>query len=154
MSEIIIPEKSVFADLNVPNKEGALKVLTDSLLEQGFIYDSFYESLLEREENYPTGLESYDIGIAIPHTDPKHVKQDSIAVAVLDKPVVFQDMVDKNNSIKVKIIFLLSLSESTKHLNILKQIIELIKGEGTLKEISTMSKEHLYSYLVEELSVK
>jgi PTS system galactitol-specific IIA component len=154
MSEIIIPEKSVFADLNVPDKEGALRILTDSLLEQGFIHDSFYESLIEREENYPTGLQSYDIGIAIPHTDPKHVKQDSIAVAVLDMPVVFRDMVDKNNSIKVKIIFLLSLSESTKHLNILKQIIDLIKGEGTLKEISTMSKEHLYNYLVEKLSVK
>jgi galactitol PTS system EIIA component len=151
MSKIIISEKSIFTDLEVSNKEEALRVLSDSLLEQGFIHDDFYESLMNREENYPTGLESFDTGIAIPHTDPKHVKQDSIAVAVLDKPILFQNMVDKNSSIDVKIIFLLSLSQSTKHLNILKQIIELIKEKGSLEEISSMSKSHLYSHLVENL---
>jgi PTS system galactitol-specific IIA component len=154
MSKIIISEKSIFTDLEVPDKEEALKILSDSLLEQGFIHDDFYESLLNREENFPTGLESFDTGIAIPHTDPKHVKQDSIAVAVLEKPIIFQNMVDKNSSINVKIIFLLSLSQSTKHLNILRQIIELIKEEGALEEISNMSKSHLYSHLIEKLSTE
>ncbi|MBG9813641.1 hypothetical protein ABD68_19300 [Bacillus endophyticus] len=151
MSKIMISEKSVFTGLEVSNKEEALKTLSDSLLEQGFIHDNFYESLINRENNHPTGLESFDMGIAIPHTDPKHVKQDSIAIAVLDKPVPFQDMVDGNKSIDVKIIFLLGLSKSTKHLNILKQIIDLIKEKGTLQEISTMPKHNLYTYLEEKL---
>ena len=151
MSKIIISEKSIFTDLEASNKEEALRILSDSLLEQGFIHDDFYESLISREENFPTGLESFDTGIAIPHTDPKHVKQDSIAVAVLDKPVTFQNMVDKNCGIKVKVIFLLGLSQSTKHLNILKQIIELIKEKGALEEISKMSKTNLYSHLEEKL---
>ena len=154
MSQIIISEKSIFTDLEVSNKEEALRILSDSLLEQGFIYDDFYESLMKREENFPTGLESFDAGIAIPHTDPKHVKQDSIAVAVLDKPITFQNMVDKNSSIKVKIIFLLGLSQSTKHLNILKQIIDLIKEKGALDNISNMSKSHLYCHLTENLSTE
>jgi PTS system galactitol-specific IIA component len=154
MSKIIIPEKSVFTDLEVSNKEEALRILADSLLEQGFIHDNFYKSLINREKNFPTGLEFHGIGIAIPHTDPKYIKKDSIAVAVLNKPVIFQDMVDKSNSINVKIIFLLGLSESTKHLNILKQIIDLIQVKGALEEMLTMSKSHLYSYLVEKLSVE
>jgi len=154
MSRIIISEESVFTDLQASNKEEALKVLADSLLEQEFIHDSFYESLINREVNAPTGLQATDMGIAIPHTDPKHVKQDSLAVAVLDKPVVFQDMVDKENSIEVKVIFLLGLSKSTKHLNILKQIIELIKEEGSLEEISNMPQSDLYSYLSETLSTE
>ncbi|MGV2444446.1 UNVERIFIED_CONTAM: PTS sugar transporter subunit IIA [Bacillus sp. ATCC 13368] len=154
MSKIIISEKSIFTDLEVSNKEEALRILADSLLDQGFIHDSFYESLIKREKNFPTGLETYDMGIAIPHTEPQHVKQDSIAVAVLDKPILFQDMVDKNNSINVKVIFLLGLSKSTKHLNILKQIFELIKEEGSLGEISSMSKTHLYSYLEEKLTAE
>ncbi|KKI91849.1 hypothetical protein WQ54_12835 [Bacillus sp. SA1-12] len=154
MSKIIISEKSIFTDLEVSNKEEALKILSDSLLEQGFIHDDFYKSLINREKNFPTGLESFDSGIAIPHTDPKHVKQDSIAVAVLDKPITFQNMVDKSMSIEVKIIFLLGLSQSTKHLNILRQIMELIKEQGSLEEISTMSKSHLYSHLVENLATE
>jgi len=154
LSEIVITEKSIVTDLKVSDKKEALKILTDSLFEQGFIYDSFYESLISREENFPTGLEAFDIGIAIPHTEPKHVKQDSIAVAVLDKPVDFQDMVNKENTISVKIIFLLSLSQSTKHLNILKQIIDLLKEEGNLRKLSSMSNDQLYSYLVKELSTK
>ncbi|MFP3121946.1 PTS sugar transporter subunit IIA [Ectobacillus funiculus] len=154
MSKIIISEKSIFTDLEVSNKEEALKILSDSLLEQGFIHDDFYENLLNREQNFPTGLESFEAGIAIPHTEPKHVKQDSIAVAVLDQPITFQSMVDKSMSIDVKIIFLLSLSQSTKHLNILRQIMELIKEEGSLQEISNMSKSHLYNHLVENLATE
>ncbi|MFP3121963.1 PTS sugar transporter subunit IIA [Ectobacillus funiculus] len=154
MSKIIISERSIFTDLEVSNKEEALKILSDSLLEQGFIHDDFYENLLNREQNFPTGLESFETGIAIPHTEPKHVKQDSIAVAVLDQPITFQSMVDKSMSIDVKIIFLLSLSQSTKHLNILRQIMELIKEEGSLQEISNMSKSHLYSHLVENLATE
>jgi galactitol PTS system EIIA component len=74
MSKIIISEKSIFTDLEVSNKEEALRILADSLLDQGFIHDSFYESLIKREKNFPTGLETYDMGIAIPHTEPQHVK--------------------------------------------------------------------------------
>ncbi|MFE5429030.1 PTS sugar transporter subunit IIA [Peribacillus simplex] len=154
MTKIIISEESIFTDLEASNKEEALRILTNSLLEQGFIHDDFYDSLLNREQNFPTGLESFDAGIAIPHTDPKHVKQDSIAVAVLEKPITFQNMVDKSMSIDVKIIFLLGLSQSTKHLNILRQIMELIKEKGALDEISNMSKSHLYSHLVENLSTE
>ncbi|SIR59067.1 PTS system, galactitol-specific IIA component [Peribacillus simplex] len=154
MTKIIISEESIFTDLEASNKEEALRILTDSLLEQGFIHDDFYDSLLNREQNFPTGLESFDAGIAIPHTDPKHVKQDSIAVAVLEKPITFQNMVDKSMSIDVKIIFLLGLSQSTKHLNILRQIMGLIKEKGALEEISNMSKSHLYSHLVENLSTE
>lgn len=154
MSEIIISEKSIFTNLAVPNKETALEVMAQSLEEQGFLNEEFYQNLMARERVSPTGLETFEIGIAIPHTEPKYVKTDSIGVAVLEKPVAFKDMVTKEKEIEVKVIFLLGLSESTKHLNILKQIIDLVQKEGALQKIVSLPKESLVKYLQEQLIAK
>lgn len=154
MSEIIISEKSIFTNLDVPNKETALEVMAQSLDEQGFLNKEFYQNLIKRERTSPTGLETYEVGIAIPHTEPQYVKTDAIGVAVLEKPVAFNDMVTKEKEVDVKVIFLLGLSESTKHLNILRQIIDLVQQEGSLQKIVNLPKESLVTYLQEQLIAK
>src|SRR5699024_2371444 len=97
--------------------------MSDAFLENGAVNEGYYQSILAREKKARTGIEAYDYGTAIPHTDPKVVNGDSLGVAVLKDPVIFNSMVNAQETIEVKVIFLLGLSESTKHLNILRQIM-------------------------------
>lgn len=39
-----------------------------------YVEDSFESAIMTREMSFPTGLELGHINIAIPHTDPQHVK--------------------------------------------------------------------------------
>ena len=41
--------------------------------------------MITREERFPTGLDTGNFGIAIPHTDGIHVNKPAIAIAILSK---------------------------------------------------------------------
>ncbi|MFD1064905.1 PTS sugar transporter subunit IIA [Oceanobacillus locisalsi] len=152
MTQVInISENAVFTELKASDKEEALKIMARAFSENGFVNEGYYQSILDREKKAPTGIEAYDYGIAIPHTDPRFVNQDSIGVAVLKEPVIFNNMVNVDEMIEVKVIFLLGLSKSTKHLNILRQIMDLIKEEGELKKMIAMPQDELYNYLQNHL---
>ncbi|WP_339182438.1 PTS sugar transporter subunit IIA [Oceanobacillus sp. FSL W7-1293] len=150
-NKIMISEDAVFTNLGASNKEEALRLMSNAFSENGYVNEGYYESILEREKNAPTGIEAYDFGIAIPHTDPKFVNSDSLGVAVLKDPVQFHSMVNIKETIEVKVIFLLGLSKSTKHLNILRQIMDLIKEEGVLKKMTAMPQKELYQFLQNHL---
>lgn len=151
MAEIQLPQKAIYTELDVVNKEGALKTLSNSLEEEGYVSSEYYESIIRREQNAPTGLEAPGIGFAIPHTEPQYVKQDSLSVAVLKNPVSFNNMANSEETVDVKVIFLLALSEETKHLNILKQIMNLVMEENMLEEILELSQPSLFDYLNKNL---
>lgn len=130
----IIPD-CVKSDLKCSTKEEALKILCETLLKQKFVKDDFYNQIIKREKNFPTGLQTRTLGVAIPHTDPQYVLSDSIAVGILKNPVVFHEMTNVDKDVNVTVIFLLALTDATKHLKILSKIMEIIKDENSLKRL-------------------
>ena len=54
------------------NKEEALRLTFQKLYEEGLVKESFYEGCVEREKQFPTGLDT-PVPVAIPHTDSVHV---------------------------------------------------------------------------------
>lgn len=153
MAKISVSEKTTFTDFEVKNREEALSILAEELLNEDKVYSQFLQNLLEREKAAPTGLSIYEYGIAIPHTEPQYVKEDSVAIAVLKDPIPFYDMVSKSESIPVNIIFLLALTESNKHLNILSKIMDLINKPGAIEKLIDMNKEELLKHVYKELEI-
>lgn len=153
MVKISVSEQTTFTDFEINNRENALNVLSKALLNINKVNTDFLQNLLEREEKAPTGLSIYEYGIAIPHTEPQYVKEDSVAIAVLKEPIPFYDMVTKSEIISVNIIFLLALTESNKHLNILSQIMELVNKPGAVEKLMKMNKEELLDHINEKLEL-
>ena len=56
MRDILFPE-CVITHMKAKSKEDALHQLYEVLLKNGKVKTSFYDAVLERERNYPTGLE-------------------------------------------------------------------------------------------------
>ena len=105
-------------------------------IEKGLANDGFIEAIIDREENYPTGIES-SIGIAIPHTDSLYTNKESIIVAHLEKAVDFQPMGIPTGNVKVEVVFMLLMKDSAKHIDLLSKISELIQDENKVKLLKT-----------------
>jgi len=86
------------------SKDKIIHMMASRAKELYGLSDSFYDSILERERLEPT---EYANRIAIPHPLKNEEGSELIAVALLDRPVLW-------NTQKVQLIFLISLSNHKK----------------------------------------
>ena len=100
MRDILFPE-CVITHMKAKSKEDALHQLYEVLLKNGKVKTSFYDAVLERERDYPTGLELEEYNAAIPHVVPAHVEHSAMGIAVLDTPVTFQRMDDDEATVDI-----------------------------------------------------
>ncbi|KLE15680.1 PTS sugar transporter subunit IIA [Clostridium sp. C8] len=145
--KIVVTEKSILRNKEFDRREELLKELSSLLLNQEFVKGNFYEELVKRENEFPTGLNMGSFGVAIPHTDPGVVIKDSIAVAVLENPVQFGEMTNPENKVNAKVVFLLALTDSTKHLKVLQKIIKIIQDSNLLKSLFIKDEYEMSNFL-------
>jgi len=128
-------EEIAFFNQSCDNKEGALKKLADEFLSKGLVKDTFFQAVMDREQDYPTGLSINGIGVAIPHTDGIHIIKPQIGFMSLKDPVVFKDMADDQHEIEVNTIFMLGLLKSEQQIQILQKLVDLFQDESLLKSV-------------------
>ena len=80
------------------DQDQVLKVIYDKLLELGYVKGDFLSHIIEREHNFPTGLDTDTLGkdipnIAIPHTEGEFVNTRLIVPVALKNPVIFHNMI-------------------------------------------------------------
>lgn len=124
--------------LRIENAKTNMEVLTrmcQHLCEKGIVKDTYCEAILERERNFPTGLNTHGINIAIPHADVCHVNMASLCVAVLDPAVDFHAMDEPEDAIAVSLVIMLVLTEPHGHLEMLQKIVGLIQNQEDVKQI-------------------
>jgi PTS system galactitol-specific IIA component len=89
-------------------------------------------------------------GIAIPHADSTYVMKTSIAVGVLKNSVEFRVMGSANDTIPVKLIFMIAQKEKKMQIDSLQRIIGIIQDQTTLEKIILMSNRKEISQLLNE----
>ncbi|POT55506.1 PTS suar transporter subunit IIA [Citrobacter amalonaticus] len=129
-----------------------IRQLAQPLINDELVVGDFAEHVLKREENFPTGLPTEPIGVAIPHTDHKHVRRNAIALGILPEPVLFADMGGEPEPVPVRIIFLLALSESNKQLNALGWIMEMIQDSTFMESLLNMKTADIYSAISQKMT--
>jgi PTS system galactitol-specific IIA component len=116
------------------DSEEAIRGLASLLRIHGFVEEGFEESVVAREEIYPTGL-PLPIGVAIPHTDAEHVKRGALAIAVLEEPVTFGEMGSVDATVKVSIVCMMAIKNVDAVVHVLRQLIETFQEIETLKAL-------------------
>lgn len=117
--------------------------LSVNLIEHDLVTPDYPAAVKAREVEFPTGLPTEPIGVAIPHTDPKYVRQNAISVAVLKKPIQMTVMGTEDEKVDVSMVFLLSLGQSNKQLNILAKIMKIVQDQDALNKIMEASPEDI-----------
>ncbi len=131
--------KDVFViEGNPKDRNEALMLTFKKLFKEGCVKESFYNGCVEREKVFPTGLCS-TVSVAIPHTDAVHVISPAICVLRLENPVNFVRMDDFDNSIDVEYIFNMALESNNDQLEMLQNIIDIVKDSKFLQDCKGMS---------------
>lgn len=118
----MVNEELIFVHKSFESDKEVISFLSKQLQEKGFVKESFLKAVIEREGEHPTGLYLGNINVAIPHTDIEYVLKPGLAVATLNKPVVFRKMDEPNKSIPVSIVFLLAILDPQEYVNFLAKL--------------------------------
>lgn len=129
-------ESTISLNLEAETSTDVICHLGQKLMDVGLVKDSFIEAALTREISFPTGLLlDGDIHVAIPHTDVVHVNKSGVALAVLKRPVVFQNMEMPSDQVFVSIVFLLALDQPHAQIEMLQEIAEVLQDQEILQRL-------------------
>ncbi|WP_337024863.1 MULTISPECIES: PTS sugar transporter subunit IIA [unclassified Pantoea] len=129
-----------------------IRQLAQPLVEEALVVADFAEHVLAREQDFPTGLPTEPVGVAIPHTDHRHVRHNAISIGILPQPVTFADMGGEPEPVPVRVVFLLALSESNKQLNVLGWIMELIQDSDFMQQLLQLNDQEIYQRITETMT--
>ncbi|SCL81258.1 PTS sugar transporter subunit IIA [Sporanaerobacter sp. PP17-6a] len=138
--EVILNKELIILNFNAKDKEDALRKMSTKLLKCGYVNEGFTEAIIEREKNFPTGISTKNMGVAIPHTDVKYVNKTSIAIGILNKPVTFQNM-GSDDELQINIIFMLAIKEPKEQLKMLQKLTEVFQDDNALEKIKNAKNE-------------
>ena len=129
-----IDKDLIFLNPKVKNIDMLFELMCAELEKKSWVETDFFNSLIERERKFPTGLDTGKIKIAMPHTDPDKVAIEGMAVAVIKKPIYFAAMgYPGKRLVPVNIVFLLLLKEGK--VEFYHKLLNKIKNSDILLKI-------------------
>lgn len=138
MKDLYFNESVIFVDMEEGTKEDVLRTMAKNLEEKGLVKESFADAVIAREQVHATGLPTMGVSVAIPHTDPEHVNNKAISVAVLKEPVEFGVMGgDESETTPVKLVFMMAMDEGDSQLGLLQKLMQIFQDEETLLSLAT-----------------
>lgn len=136
LTEYLVPD-GLFLGQTAANANEVIGLLADHLEKTRTVRDSYGPAVLAREAIMPTGLPLNDsIAVAVPHTDPEHVLDSGIAVAILKRPVSFGSMDDPDKTLPVRIVFALALRSKDEQLEMLLAVGKLLQDAERLQKLA------------------
>lgn len=149
-------ESTILLNVEATTKEEVLQQMGSNLVSTGLVKDSFVPAVMAREEEYPTGLPTAGVAVAIPHTDVEHVNKKTISIATLKEPVPFGVMGgDSSEQVEVKVVFMLAMEEAHSQLTLLQKLMQLFQDETKLMTIANAtSAEDVLELVYDHLEMK
>jgi len=132
-------EDLILLGLTCRDRDDALKQITSMLEEKGIVKDTYYEALLAREADFPTGLPIGELNFALPHTYPEHVNEVAITLATLKEPVMFREMGDDENEVPVSVIVNLAMKKMDDNVKLLPELMDFFANGDNLRTILEMT---------------
>lgn len=126
--------------------------ISDQLLAKGIVESSYPEALRLREQHHPTAMQLETMGVAIPHVDVEHVREERLVVVTCPEGIVFNQAEDPDLTMKVNVIFFLLLKEKDAHLEFLMKLISLFQKTDQMNTLlNTDSSNEVIKILAKNL---
>ena len=99
--------KLIFIDLDAKDTKEVFEQVGGAFIKEGYAKETYIQGLIDREAEFPTGLDIDGFGVAIPHTPVEHVNKTGTAIAVLRNPVTFHEMGgDEEDTVEARLIIM------------------------------------------------
>ena len=134
------------------DRNTVFRTVSNLLLAKNYVEPSYPDALVAREENHPTAMQLEKMGVAIPHVDVEHVREEKLVVVTCPEGIVFNQAEDPDSTMKVNVIFFLLLKEKDAHLDFLMKLISLFQRSNEMDKILwAKSKDDVMKILAESL---
>lgn len=132
------------------------------LLNKQLVTEDFLASLLERERNYPTGLDLSPVSevlpdIAIPHTESEYVRTTRIIPIKLKNEITFHNMISPSDQISVRFLFMILNENGEAQAGMLADIMDFINSVDKEKLCAFFNLENteaIYQFLDEHFTME
>lgn len=126
----------IFTGMEASDTKEVFEKMGGALIREGYAKKSYIEGLVERERDYPTGLDIDGIGVAIPHTPVQYTNATGTAIGILKAPVSFHEMGgDDEDTVQVRVVIMLCVNDPKTHMDKLQKIIEMIQNRSLLENM-------------------
>ncbi|MFD1900527.1 PTS sugar transporter subunit IIA [Enterococcus termitis] len=123
--------------------------LFTKLFELGYVEKEYLREMTAREADYPTGLRTSTLNVAIPHTDPQYIKRPFIYIVKLKTPVTFGEMGTDNHFVKAKYAFCLGFDKGEDQLVLLQNLMTMFMDQSFMSTLETATiKEKIFDLVI------
>ena len=129
--EMFVPSLIQLA-VDVKNKEEAFLIAAQRLEKMGYVNENYLNGLIAREREFPTGLITKYLNIALPHSECEYVEKPFVFVMQLKNPIYFYQMGD-NQEMTVENLFFLGIKEPKEQVGLLQSLMALFMDEKFVK---------------------
>ena len=134
-------EKDLIFKVDFVSLDQAFKCLSKIFLERGLVKQGYLEALMEREKNYPTGIDLTAVSqefpnIAIPHTESMYCNATKVIVIKLERDIVSKDMMNPDKDLNVKYLFMILNKDGGEQSNILAKIMEFATNKENISMLA------------------
>ncbi len=148
--EKVYEKKIAFFHADVKDSKEALKLLADRFVEEGLADEDYYEQLLKRESDYPTGIVLNALNVALPHCDTSVSKSSQVGFMSLKEPVEFVEMGSDDKKIKASLIFMFTMTKTKDQLDMMMKFMETFKNDELMDRFMKVNDFEGYYRLIEE----
>jgi PTS system galactitol-specific IIA component len=135
-------------NVNVFTEEEAFEIVANRLSGLGMVNDNYLKGITTREKEFPTGLITQHLNIALPHSDPEYVNKPFIFIARLENDVTCKQMGD-SQEMSVRDLFFLGIKNGKEQVGLLQAIMNLFMNETFVEQYRLAeSPEAVYKLFV------
>ena len=143
-------ERVALFNVEASSSKEVIKIAADELYRRGIVKEDFFEHVLLREKEFPTGLATDKYGIAIPHTDSKYVNRSQIEFVSLKSPVKFKNMGNASEDIEVTHVFMIAMSQPHEQAETLAKLMVMFSDEELMQRMYECSSKEEYESILKE----
>lgn len=141
---------------NASTQKELFQDVGEKLLQNGLVKPKYIEAIMERERNFPTGLDLSVVGedvpnVAIPHTEVEYCNAEQVVVVKLTEGITFHNMIAPDKELKVKYAFFILNNQKKGQTDILSNLMGFFTQDQNVKVLDTLnSSEEIYQFLINQ----
>lgn len=139
----------VFWNIHADSCMDLYQKIANKLEDANVVETSYFKALIEREKEFPTGLNTQFLPIALPHANPENVKKAFIAVVKTTSQINMKQM-GTNEYMKSQYFFFLGIVKEKQDLQVklLQRFMQLMNDKSFVNSFKGLSQpDEVYEFL-------
>lgn len=144
-------EQLIGTQLEGDSEETIFENVAAHLENLGFVNEGYLKGIVTRERQFPTGLITQHLNIALPHSEPEYVEKPFVYIARLKDEITVKQMGDSQD-MGVKDLFFLGIKDPKEQVGLLQAFMELFMKEKFVAEYKAeQDKTKIYELFIQNI---